>query len=87
MKIQLLGTNCDKCTSLEANIKKAIDESEVKIQFIKIDDIKEIMDLGIDVTPALALNGVVKSSGKVLSVEEIKNLIIDETEVERIENL
>jgi small redox-active disulfide protein 2 len=70
-----LGTGCIKCEKLEANAKEAIKEKVGNYEIEKISDIKKIMDFGVMLTPALAIDGEVKSVGKVLSVEEIKKLL------------
>jgi small redox-active disulfide protein 2 len=75
MKIQILGTGCMKCEKLEANAKEAIKEKGGTYEIEKISDIKKIMDFGVMLTPALAIDGQVKSVGKILSVEEIKKLL------------
>ena len=75
MKIQILGTGCMKCEKLEANAKEAIKEKGAAYEVEKISDIKKIMDFGVMLTPALAIDGQVKIAGKVLSVEEIKKLL------------
>ena len=75
MKIQILGTGCMKCEKLEANAKEAVKETGGSYEIEKISDIKKIMDYGVMLTPALAIDGQVKSVGKVLSVEEIKKLL------------
>jgi small redox-active disulfide protein 2 len=75
MKIQILGTGCMKCEKLEANAKEAIKEQGGTYEIEKISDIKKIMDFGVMLTPALAIDGQVKSVGKILSVEEIKKLL------------
>ncbi|MBP1730804.1 MAG: redox-active disulfide protein 2 [Deltaproteobacteria bacterium] len=75
MKIQILGTGCLKCEKLEANAKEAIKERTGVYEIEKISDIKRIMEFGVMLTPALAIDGQVKIAGKVLSVEEIKKLL------------
>jgi small redox-active disulfide protein 2 len=75
MKIQILGTGCMKCEKLEANAKEAIKEKGGTYEIEKISDIKKIMHFGVMLTPALAIDGQVKSVGKILSVEEIKKLL------------
>ena len=75
MKVQILGTGCMKCEKLEANAKEAIKEKSGSYEIEKITDIKKIMDFGVMLTPALAIDGQVKSVGKVLSAEEIKKLL------------
>jgi small redox-active disulfide protein 2 len=75
MKIQILGIGCPKCRTLAANAKQAISELGMDIEIEKIEDIKEIMKFNILLTPGLAIDGQVKSSGKALSADEIKKLI------------
>ncbi len=75
MKIQILGTGCAKCIKLEENTEQAAREKGVQFEIEKITDINKIMDFGVMFTPGLAIDGEVKSVGKVLSVEEIKNML------------
>ena len=75
MKIEILGTGCAKCSKLDANAREAVNSLGIEAEVIKVEDIKKIMDYGVMITPALAVDGEVKSSGKVLSVEEIKKII------------
>jgi small redox-active disulfide protein 2 len=70
MKIQILGTGCPKCKT-----EKAVQELGLAAEVVKVTDIKEIMAFGVMMTPALAIDGVVKSSGHLLSPEQIKKLI------------
>ena len=74
-KIQILGTGCPKCLKLTENAKQAAEEAGVACEIEKVTDINKIMDLGVMMTPALAVDGEVKSVGKVLGVEEIKKLL------------
>ena len=75
MKIEILGTGCSKCKTLEENAKKAIAQIGGFHEVKKVEDIVEIMNYGVMSTPALVVDGVVKSSGKVLSVDEIIDII------------
>ncbi len=75
MKIEVLGTGCVKCTKLEENVMQAADEMGLDYVLTKIGDLKEIMNYGVMVTPALVVNGSVKSSGVVPSVEELKKIL------------
>jgi len=75
MKIQILGTGCPKCKTLTANAEKAVKETGIEAEITKVTDIKEIMAFGVMMTPALVVDGVVKSSGHLLSPEQIKKLI------------
>ena len=75
MKIEILGTGCSKCKTLEENAKKAIAQIGGFHEVKKVEDIVEIMNYGVMSTPALVVDGVVKSSGKVLSVDEIVTIL------------
>ena len=75
MKIQILGSGCPKCKQLEANTRKALDETGKKAEIEKVTDIKKIIEAGVMATPALAIDGEIKSSGKTATVEEIKKLL------------
>ena len=72
MKIEILGTGCSKCKTLEANAKLAIAQIGGFHEVVKVEDIVEIMNYGVMSTPALVVDGDVKSTGKVLNSEEIK---------------
>lgn len=74
-KIQILGTGCSKCLKLTENAQKAAKDSGVDAEIEKVQNINDIMSYGVMMTPALAVDGVVKSVGKVLSVEEIKKFL------------
>ena len=74
-KVQILGTGCPKCRQLEANARTAVADLGRQVEVVKIEDIREIMGFGVMTTPALAVDGVVKSKGKVLSPAEIAALI------------
>lgn len=74
-KIEILGMGCAKCNKLEELSKKAADELGIDYEMVKVKDINKIMEYGVMVTPALVVDGEVKSAGKLPSVEEIKKLI------------
>jgi small redox-active disulfide protein 2 len=74
-KIQILGTGCPKCQKLAENAKAAAESLGVEHELIKVAEIAEIMKFGVMMTPALAVDGVVKTVGKVPSAEEIKLLL------------
>ena len=75
MKIQILGTGCPKCKQLYENAKQAATESGVEAAVEKVTDLNDIMTFGVMVTPALAIDGQVKVTGKVPSTEDIKQMI------------
>lgn len=76
MKVQILGTGCPKCKQLEANARQAVESLGLEAEVEKISNMDEIINMGVMMTPALAVDGEVKSSGKLLSPEEIKALLL-----------
>ena len=75
MKIEILGTGCKKCADLEAVAKQAIAKVGGFHSVEKVEDIQKIMDYGVMNTPGLVIDGEVKSTGKLLSIDEILALI------------
>jgi len=71
MKIQILGTGCPKCKQLESNAREAVAAKSVEAEIEKVTDIDQIMEMGVMMTPALVIDGEVRSVGKVLTVEQI----------------
>jgi len=74
-KVQILGTGCPKCAKLAANADQAARELRLDYELVKVTDIHAIMDFGVMLTPALAIDGEVKVAGKVPNVEDIKALL------------
>jgi small redox-active disulfide protein 2 len=75
MKIQILGTGCPKCKKLAENAQEAVRQLGIDAQIEKVTDINQIMNFGVMMTPALAVDGQVKTVGKVPSAEEIKKIL------------
>ena len=75
MKIQILGTGCAKCNALMMATEKAAQALGLTCELEKVSDLRQIMGFGVMTTPALVVDGKVKVSGKVPSVEEITALL------------
>jgi small redox-active disulfide protein 2 len=75
MKIEIYGTGCLKCKTLFENTQKALTELDLEADLSKIEDINQITSAGVMFTPAIAVDGEVKSTGKLLSTAEIKQLL------------
>lgn len=75
MVIKILGTGCAKCKKLYANTEAAIQQSGIQVELEKLEDINKIIDYGVMMTPALVIDEEVKSVGKVLSIQNIIDLI------------
>lgn len=75
MKIQILGTGCPKCKKLAENAEAAAKALQLDCQIEKVTDINQITAFGVMMTPALAVDGVVKLVGKASSVDELKAVL------------
>ncbi len=75
MKINIYGPGCKNCVNLAKNAKKAVAETGVDAEIVKVEDMKEIAMAGIMSTPAIGIDGDVKIKGRVATVEEIKELL------------
>jgi small redox-active disulfide protein 2 len=71
MVIKVLGTGCPKCKRLQAEAEKAVSDVGVDARIEKVEDIDGIMRYGVMVTPALVIDDVVKSSGRIPHAAEI----------------
>ena len=74
-QIHILGTGCPKCKQLAENAEMAARELGIAYELVKVTDLNEIMTYGVMLTPALVVDGDVKSSGKLLSAEDIKAML------------
>ena len=74
-KLQILGTGCPKCKKLAENVEIAAKTLGIEYEIVKVTQINDIMKFGVMMTPALAVDGVVKVAGKVPSADEIKGML------------
>ena len=75
MKIEILGTGCSKCITLEKVVRDVVSKLEGDYEVVKVDDIMQIMEYNILSMPGFVINGKLISTGKVLSTEEIRKQI------------
>ncbi len=75
MKVQIYGTGCARCNMLEKAARQAIKDMGVNAEVVKVNDINQIVEAGILATPGFAVDGEVKSMGRVPSQDEIKKWI------------
>ena len=75
IKFQIYGSGCAKCITLGQHAEAAAQALGLNYELEKVKDMNAIIDAGVTRTPALAVDGEIKSTGKVLSVEEIKTLL------------
>ena len=78
MNIKVLGSGCKKCKDVYDAVKEVINGLNVNATVEKVENVADIVDYGVMVTPGLVINGKVKVSGKVPSKEDIKKMINEE---------
>jgi len=72
MEIKVLGPGCARCQQTEKIVREAVAETGVEAQIEKITDTMKIADYGVFGTPAVVIDGEVKSVGKIPGKEEVK---------------
>ena len=65
MKVQILGSGCAKCKTLEPRVRQLVAKHQLLIEVEKVTDLQEIIKYGIMMTPGLVIDGVVKSVGSI----------------------
>lgn len=75
MKIIVAGPGCPKCLATERNVKEACNQLNINATIDKVSDVKEMMKLGVMITPAVIVNGKIVVAGKVPTVEELKKIL------------
>jgi small redox-active disulfide protein 2 len=75
MKIEILGTGCPKCKATEKIVRKVVEELGKNVEIEKVEDLQEIVNRGVMMTPAVVVDGEVKIVGHVPSADEIKKLL------------
>ena len=71
MKIEVLGTGCARCNTAEEIVKQAVLDAGIEAEVVKVKDIREIAKYGVMVTPAVVVDGELKSEGKIPDLEEV----------------
>lgn len=75
MRIEVLGTGCAKCKTLMAEAEKAVAQATSPVELSKVEDIEAILGYGVMQTPALVIDGRVKSMGRIPLAAEIAGWI------------
>ena len=75
MHIKILGSGCKKCLALEKNVKAAIDAAGITVDIEKVNDIVDIAGYGVMSTPSLVIDDAVVSTGKILNVAQVAELL------------
>jgi small redox-active disulfide protein 2 len=71
VEIKVLGPGCANCERLYAETEKALTRLGMKVQLTKVQEIHEIAAHGVMMTPALVIDGKVKSSGRIPNQAEL----------------
>ena len=75
MQVKVFGPGCPRCKKTEENAVEALKELNLEAELVKVSDLQEIMSHGIMMTPGLAIDEEMVSTGKIPTVEEIKKWI------------
>ncbi len=75
MKIEIVGPGCARCITTEKNVKEAVKQLGIQAEITKVTNVAEFAKKGVMFTPAVIVDGQVKISGKIPTVEEIKNIL------------
>jgi len=74
-QVKVLGPGCRKCEELLKQTRAAIDELGLDCDIEKVTDIMAITSCGVMMTPAIVVDGEVKASGRVPSLDELKRML------------
>lgn len=74
-EILVLGPGCYRCTKLYDDVMAVVGESDVECEVTKVSDLNAIAGFGVMQTPALVIDGDLKTAGKLLTKEKIKELL------------
>ena len=75
MKIEILGSGCAKCKSVEKLVRSIVEELGIQADIVKVEDLQEIVNRGIIMTPAVFIDGEAKIVGRVPTADELKKLL------------
>jgi len=75
MKIEIYGSSCAKCKKTEEIVRQAVNELNIEAEISKIEDLQKIIDKGIMMTPAVAVDGEIKIVGRVPNTQDVKKIL------------
>jgi len=75
MKIEIIGPGCPRCIATEKNVKEAVKQLGIQAEISKVTDVAEFAKKGVMFTPGVIVDGQVKISGKIPTVDEIKEVL------------
>lgn len=75
MNIKVIGTGCDKCDTLYENVLIVLNELDMDAEVEKVEDLVEIVKLGVMSSPSLMIDGKLVVSGRVAKKDELKKIL------------
>lgn len=76
MKIEILGTGCKKCIKTKEVVEKALEETGLEAEVVKVEDYETILSYGVMITPGLVIDGEVMVAGKVPGFSDVKKWLV-----------
>lgn len=75
MKIEIVGPGCPRCIATEKNVKEAVKSLGIEAEISHVYDVTEMTKMGVMFTPAVIIDGQIKISGKIPTVDEVKKIL------------
>jgi len=75
MKIEVVGPGCGRCITTEKNVREALKQLGISAEVAKVTNVAEFAKKGVMFTPGVIIDGQVKFSGKIPTVDEIKGIL------------
>jgi len=75
MKIEVVGPGCSRCITTEKNVREALKQLGISAEVTKVTNVAEFAKKGVMFTPGVIIDGQVKFSGKIPTVDEIKGIL------------
>jgi small redox-active disulfide protein 2 len=72
MKIEIFGPGCARCKQTERNVREALSASGIEAEIIKVEDVRQYAARGVVFTPAVAIDGELKCTGRIPKSEEVQ---------------
>ena len=70
--VKIYGPSCANCKKVEETVRKVVAETGADVEVEKVSDMQDILSLGVFATPAVTLDGIIKSAGRLPEAFEIK---------------
>ncbi len=78
MEIKVIGAGCDKCGRLYEDVCQAVEELGLAAEIVKVEDLVEIVRLGVMSAPAVMVDGRLVVSGRAPNVKTLKKLLAEQ---------